>query len=330
MIPHNRVTTTEDDIRVVERVIRSGQLAQGSEVEALEAEFCAYTGRKYAVAVASGTAAIRLALLCCRNLVPTVPAYSCVALANAAYSFSERLGIADVLMEDWTIDPEDLGATPRESAVVAVNTFGAPANIAGIRAAAAGLVIEDCTHGFGAHKSDIEILSFHATKLIGAAGGGIVLTDNKDYAEQVRDRRDYDDKPVSGTRLNDKMSDVQAALVRSKLARFEAEIVERYDIAWLYAKKLRTLAGAKRLLLPIERATYYRFAITVEDACRTRKELGVKGIRAEQPICWWPDSKDAFPVSAMAEQELLSLPFYPGLKAEEIDIVTKALEEVLG
>jgi dTDP-4-amino-4,6-dideoxygalactose transaminase len=326
MIPHNKVLTTEQDIEALVRVGRSNQLTQGPEVEALEAEYCAYTGRKYAVAVGSGLAALRLALLCRRDLIPTVPAYSCVALANAAYSYSAKLGIADALPLSWTLDPSDIGESPGQTAVVTVNTFGVKAPLP----RAPLLVIEDCTHGFGDHRSDIEVLSLHATKLVGGAAGGMILTDVKTYADQCRDRRDYDDKASSGTRLNDKMSDIHAALARAKLARLPELIEEREEHAAAYRCGLEHIdPGLLTLPLGGDR-TWYRFVIrTKMEAPLLRAALHRKGVGAELPIEWWPDDKAPYPAALNAYRRNVSLPLYPGLSKEALHHVCKAVSEII-
>ena len=325
MIPHNRVLTTKEDIAAVSRVVASGQLAQGPEVLALEDEFRAYTGRKYAVAVASGTAAVRLALLCRRDCTPCVPAYSCVALANAAYSFSDALAIADVTSDRWTIDPDDLSEMGLAgAAVVAVNTFGVRSEIP----SGAALTIEDCTHGFGAHISDIEILSFHPTKLIGGAGGGMILTDVKDYADLCRDRRDYDDRLASGTRLNDKLSDVHAALVREKLKRLPLLLDERWELAYAYLAGLAPLTHSIDLPWVCPDRSWYRFVIDAGPVCR-KAALTSRGVQTERPVCWWPHDARPYPVSYRASRFLLSLPLYPGLSKDEVAHVCRSLKETL-
>ena len=328
MIPHNKVVVEQEDINALIRVGRSGHLSQGPETEALEADYCAYTGRKYAVAVGSGLAALRLALLCRRDLTPTVPAYSCVALSNAVYSFSAKIGIADVLPQVWTLDPSDLGESPGRSSVVTVNTFGVKARIP----RAAMLTIEDCTHGFGDHKSDIEILSLHATKLFGAAGGGMILTDEKAYADACRDRRDYDDKPSSGTRLNDKTTDIHSALARTKLARTPGLIDEREELALEYFDRLAELDMAGVLTLPtLADRTWYRFVIRAKkmDAPLLRAALHRKGICAELPIEWWAEEKAPYPAALNAYKRNVSLPLYPGLGKDAVRHICNAISEIL-
>lgn len=332
MIPHNRVITTSEDLEAVERVIRSGQLAQGPEVEALEAELCEFTGRKYAVCVASGLAALRVALSSRRDLTPTVPAYSCVALANAAYSWSEKLGVADVLPGKWTIDPFDLEPEEKEASVVAVNTFGVKADIGRIRTLSSFVpfIIEDCTHGFGDHISDVEVLSFYATKLIGGAEGGVLLTDSSYVAEYARDRRDYGDKPASGTRLNDKMSDVHAALVRTKLRRLPLLLEEREELAMLYLEELNPVRNKIELPSPGDQ-TWYRFVIGSQNGNVDHfiARLRARGVHAERPIEFWPDDVVPYPVSEKAMLSNVSLPLYPGLTKDEVRHVAAAVRELV-
>jgi len=321
MILHNKCVTTLEDVEFAERVIRSGR----PEVEALEEDLCAYTGRRHAVAVASGLAALRLALLCKRGLLPTVPAYSCVALANAAYSFYDKLGIADVEPDKWNLDANDI-ADPENAAVVVVNTFGVPTDLP----KNAGLVIEDSTHGFGLHRSEIEVLSFHSSKLIGGSVGGALLTDSKIYADAARDRRDYDNKPASGLRLNDKLGDVDAALVRSKLLRLHLILEERKELADLYFKELRPLQSKGLLELPyLGNNSWYRFVIRVKRHMAFMEAMFRKGVMTASPIEWWPDDTGPYPIAHSAYESLVSLPLYPGLTKAQVLRVCKAVGEVL-
>lgn len=330
MIPHNRVITTKEDIEAVSRVVASGQLAQGPEVKALEHEMCEYTGRKYAVAVASGLSALRLSMLCWKDRTPIIPAYSCVALTNAAYSWSDKIGIADVLPGEWTIDPDDLGPDASESTVVAVNTFGVPADVSRIIKTGA-VVIEDCTHGFrhyGRNLAFAQVCSFYATKLIGGAEGGIILTDGSNFAEKVRNYRDYGDKPASGLRLNDKMSDVHAVLVRSKLKRLPLLIEERAELAALYLKELNPVWGEIDIPFEGER-TWYRFVIETPDAEIYLRRLEQMNIQGERPVWdWMRCDKGKEPVAYSAHQRLVSLPLYPGLSRNEVGYIARCVREI--
>jgi dTDP-4-amino-4,6-dideoxygalactose transaminase len=339
MIPHNRVITTREDRGMVDRVIASGQLSQGPETEALEHELCEFTGRRHAIAVSSGTEAIRLALMAFSGRRATVPGYSCVALANAA--MAARRGkmpiAADVLPGQWTIDPDEVGHDLELDVVVAVNTFGVGSDVVGLKAAGAK-VIEDCTHGFGEHVSDVEVLSFHATKLLGGAGGGVILTGDDRIARFVRDMRDYDDKapgPLPSTiRLNGKMTDVHAALVRSKLRRLPLLIEERRALAALYWEHLRDVSVLLPEHVPFNGRTWYRFTIEVPDAEFYLRRLEQMGIQAQPPVTnWLAQSSPAIPEesapnSYRAYRGIVSLPCYPGLSKEEVMHIARCVREV--
>ena len=333
MIPHNRIIATQEQKDAVARVLDSAHFLQGQEVSALEKDFRVYTGRKHAIAVSSGLDAIRIALLFRRDLTPTVPAYSCVALANAAYSFSSKLWIADcdpARHKGWTLDCDDIGPEPGKAAVVVVNNFGVQADLP----KDAAYVIEDATHGFGSHKAEVTVLSLAATKLFGAAGskGGMILTDSQEIADFCRDRRCYDDKEASGTRLNSTMSDVDAALVRPHLAKIDSVLDERHDIAHAYVMQLKDAACDNLLSLPtiLNRSAWYRFVIhTAKPAALVRAALHRRGIMAERPIEWWVDGKVENPIAYKAYQHNLSLPFFLGITHEEIREVCQAVCEVL-
>lgn len=335
MIPHNKVTRTREDFAAVDRVLKSGHVTMGPEVQKLEEEFCAYTGRKYAIAVSTGSAALRLALLSRRDLTPVVPAYSCVALANAAmFCHPTKIHLADCTTNRsriWTIDT---GPFLPNAIVVALNTFGVKADMHRLLAHA-DFVIEDCTHGFGEHQSDIEILSLRATKLIGGDNGGMILTDISDVADFCRDHRSYDDKPACFFHTNDALTDTSAALARAKLARLNSILAERKELAEAYMYELASAAGSELLALPPNgEHTWYRFVVTLppekmaKQVCETMKKE--HGICVEQPIEWWPEGEmSTYPVAETAYLHNVSLPLYPGLTKYELIHVCEKLVEVL-
>jgi dTDP-3-amino-3,4,6-trideoxy-alpha-D-glucose transaminase len=333
MIPHNRVINTRADCEAVDRVIAGGHIAQGPEVEAFEHDMCAYTGRRHAIAVSSGTEALRLAMLAYSGRRVTVPAYSCVALANAA--MAARNGVmpvaADVMSGSWTIDPDEIGHDLELDVVVAVNTFGVKSDVLALSEVGAR-VIEDCTHGFGDHWSDIEVMSCHATKLLGGAGGGVILTGDERVARYVRDLRDYDDKPANCNRLNSKMSDVQAALLRSKLRRLTSMIEERAGIAMMYSAELD---GAVGVIRPdVVDRTWYRFTIEVPDADHMLRRLEQFRICAARPVDNWLVKSppivpiESAPTAYRAYDHIVSLPCYPGLTKAEVLHVAQCVREV--
>lgn len=346
-VPHNRLTFGEAEARAAADAVASGQWAGGPRVQALEVALARRARRAHAVGVASGLSALRLGLKALgveRGDEVIVPAYACVALANAALA----LGASPIAAEvgaDWNVDPRAVAAvrTSRTRAVIAVNTFGVAADVASL--GRTGLsVIEDCAHGFGlavadgvmGGRADLAVLSFHATKLIGAGEGGAVVTDRAEAAEVVRTWRDYGDEPPDGTRLNDKLSDVHAAIAGCQLERLEAMIAAREARAQRYEARLATVAqrtGAFRLPAGPAPRVWYRYAIelTERDAADVVDALRQRGIGAARPVTdWRPAGGRACPTADRAYARLVSLPLYPTLRDDEQERVCDALEVVLG
>src|SRR3989344_8381177 len=110
-VPHNRLTFGEEEVQAVADVVKSGHWAGGPRVKELEEALCARAGVKHAVGVSSGLSALRLALQGLgvkQGDEVIVPAYSCVALANAALTLGAVPVPADVREEDFTIDPQSV------------------------------------------------------------------------------------------------------------------------------------------------------------------------------------------------------------------------------
>jgi dTDP-4-amino-4,6-dideoxygalactose transaminase len=233
--------------------------------------------------------------------------------------------------------------TSRTRAVIAVNTFGVPADLASLRRLGAP-VIEDCAHGFGlavtdgvlGGRGDLAALSFHATKLLGAGEGGAVVTDRADVAEVVRAWRDYGDEPPDGTRLNDKLSDVHAAIAACQLERLDEMIAARQARARRYQTRLSPAAQRTRAFrLPtwVASRVWYRYAIELSDRTAVEVVEGMRrlGIGAARPVTdWRPAGGPACPVADRAYARVVSLPLYPTLSEDEQERVCEALEACTG
>jgi dTDP-4-amino-4,6-dideoxygalactose transaminase len=345
-VPHNRLTFGEAEARAAAEAVASGQWVGGPRVHALERRLAQRAGRAHAIAVASGLAALRLGLKALgvgRGDEVIVPGYACVALANAALALGATPIAADV-GDDWNLDPRAVAAvrTSRTRAVIAVNTFGAPADVTGLRRAGVP-VIEDCAHGFGlaiadgvlGGRSDLAALSFHATKLVGAGEGGAVVTERPDVAQVVRAWRDYGDEPPDGTRLNDKLSDIHAAIALCQLDRLDDMIEARHTRAQRYHARLAPIArrtGAFRLPAGSALRVWYRYAIELSERTAADVVDGLRrlGIGAARPVTdWRPTGGAPCPGADRASARLVSLPLFPTLRDDEQDRVCDALEAVL-
>lgn len=268
---------TGDERRAVTRVLDSGAFtsigAGAAEVEALEREWAGFTGARHCAAVASGTAAIELALAAA-DLEPgsevVVPALSFIATASAPVQRLLVPVFADIDPATFNLDPAAVAAaiTPRTSAILAVHLHGLPCDMAALRALAGRhglLLVEDAAQAHGATwqdrctgtLGDIAAFSLNASKNLPTCGeGGLVTTSDPALHERVVRQRQFGERPVgAGPRPylseevagNAKLAGVQAAFARCQLDRFACRQAARQrNVAALLAR----LAGLPGLVPP--------------------------------------------------------------------------------
>jgi perosamine synthetase len=299
MIPYGKQSISEDDIEAVVRSLRSDFLTCGPEVEAFEREFAAFVGAKHAVAVCNATAALHLAMRVLGigpgDRVVTSP-ITFVASANAAAYVVATPDFSDIDPKSYNLDPAVLEQNwkPDTKAVVAVDYAGQPCNlpeIARIARSRGAYVIEDACHGtgggfhaegrdwkLGGHPwADITTFSFHPVKTLTTGEGGILLTENDEWAAKARLLRTHGitRNPEEFTGLLDPLStnsdllssvlaeqgpwyyemqelgynyritDLQCALGRSQLQRLPEFISRRQQIASCYNQAFSNLNWLK-------------------------------------------------------------------------------------
>ncbi|GMW00719.1 MAG: aminotransferase DegT [Candidatus Hydrogenedentota bacterium] len=322
MIPHSAPTVGEAEAAAAARVIHSGHLSQGREVAAFESECAAFVGRRFAVAVSSGTSALHLALAALElpaHSRVAVPAYACASLSTAVHLCGlvpSFMDIADGYNADIAHCPPDAGA------VVVPHLFGLPA-----RTPTARLWIEDIAQSIGGPTGQgglLTVASFYATKLMTTGEGGMVLTDDLSLAEHVRDRRDYDNRDDFKTRYNYKMTDVQAAIGREQLRRLPGFVDRRRDVASRYHE---AFAGLPVVCPGGEGHVYFRYVIATDRRAALQRHLTEAGVESKRPVhC--PSHHyfgGQFPESDRAHERCLSLPIYPTLTAESRQRVVEAV-----
>jgi dTDP-4-amino-4,6-dideoxygalactose transaminase len=343
LIPHSRPTLGDDDARAVARVVRGGQIAQGPEVRAFERELAACLGVPAAAAVTSGTVALELAL---RALDVgagddvIVPTYTCDAVYHAVVRTGARPVLADVdpRTEALAMDDVRRRAGPKTRAIVVVHAFGRAIDVTPFLALGVPLV-EDCAQTLGAvvdgrpagAAGAAAICSFYATKLLTTGEGGAVAG-GPDVVARVRDGREYDERDDVAPRGNAKLTDIQAALGRSQLARLAAFIARRRAIAARY----RALLAGARCTVPEDAGAahvYHRFIVQVDrpvDAVIAA--LATRGVTARRPV-FRPLHRavgaGGYPEAERLWQRSVSLPCYPSLTGDEVDAVAAAVGEVL-
>ncbi len=285
LIPYGRQQIEEDDIAAVARVLRGDWLTTGPEVEKLEADLAKRIGAGYAVACASGTAALHLSLLALGigdGDRVVVPALTFTATASAARLVGAEVTFADVDPANGLMDTgmAEAALTDDVKAVLPVHLNGQTVDMAAFTEWAAKwdiALIEDACHAFGGTYrdaagdwrpvGDIEhdgtaCFSFHPVKAIAMGEGGAVTCRDDEIAARLRQYRNHGivRKPgpqpwayeVRDVGLNYRASDIHCALARSQLAKLDRFLARRRDIVSAYDRLFAPLAPALRPLARVD------------------------------------------------------------------------------
>jgi dTDP-4-amino-4,6-dideoxygalactose transaminase len=327
----------------VAAVIRRGWVAQGPEVAAFERELAARLGTDDVAAVASGSAALELALRALEvgaGHEVVIPSYVCDALHHAVRRVGATPVLADAQRATLSLSARDTAArlTARTRAIIVPHAFGLAVDLAPFLALGVP-VIEDCAQALGARHDTgpvgsagaLAVCSFYATKLLTTGEGGAVAGSERLVA-RVRDLRDYDEREDLTPRLNAKLTDLAAALGRSQLTRFDTFVARRRAIAARYRARL---AGASCALPPEAgaRHVFHRFVVELERSpAEVQAALAARGVAARRPV-FRPAHRalglEGFPEADRLWGRALSIPCYPTLADAEVETVATALRETL-
>jgi dTDP-3-amino-3,4,6-trideoxy-alpha-D-glucose transaminase len=340
----------------LERVLSSGALVLGPEVEAFEAEFAGWCGASHAVGVGNGLDALTLALRAAEigpGSEVIVPSHTFAATWLAVAAVGATLVPVEPDPATFTLEASAVAAavTPRTAAILPVSLYGHPAEMDGIMALAdrRGLfVLEDAAQAHGAeHRgrragalAHATAFSFYPTKNLGAVGdGGAVVTRDARLAERVRGLRNYGAWRKNEHRergINSRLDELQAAFLRVKLKRLEAANAARRDHATAYGAALADVDG---LVLPIEAAwarhVRHLYVVRCADRADVQARLLAAGLQTlvhyPTPCHLQPAFADLgfrpgqFPVAERFAAEVLSLPLWPAMEAAVVETVAEAL-----
>ena len=353
----------------IRRVLESGWFILGQEVKAFEQEFANYLGSSHCVSVASGTDAIELALRACGigagHIVFTV-SHTAVATVVAV----ERAGAIPVLIDidpaTYTMDPSSLEEAIRTAkqqvkslsaepkAIIPVHLYGQASDLSSIMRIAEAhdlTVIEDCAQCHGATFNGRRLgtlgraaaFSFYPTKNLGALGdGGAIVTTDPTVADNLRALREYGwrERYVSDIPgVNSRLDEMQAAILRPKLAHLDQDNAKRKAIAALYDRHL----DAERVITPEARDgehVYHQYVVRAggqsnRDALRQHlKDRGV-GTLIHYPVpvheqrAYRGRLQQLVDLSQTerAAREIVSLPIFPELGHEDVLRVTSAIAQ---
>jgi dTDP-4-amino-4,6-dideoxygalactose transaminase len=363
MIPILQLQTQYSDIQqeiedAVLSALRSTAYINGPEVGAFEQEFAAWHGVEDAVGVGSGTEALHLAVRALELEVDDEvisPAFTFIASAGAIALAGATPAFCDIESRYFNLDPEDLKKriTPKTKAVVVVHLFGHPAPMDEILAIAKEhnlVVIEDCAQATGAEykgrkvgtMGDFGCFSFFPSKNLGGIGdGGMVLANSPDKLAKIRvlkshgsDVKYYHD--TLGT--NSRLDTIQAAALRVKLKHLDRWNSERRRVADRYISNLKGHVG-----VPCEmndcRHVYHQFTTRVPNRDEFKAYLQENGVGS---MIYYPvslhqqkafihlgyDDLD-FPVTREAQESVLSLPMFPELTNDQVDLICEKVKSYI-
>ena len=338
-------------------VLESCQFTLGSEVASFEEEFAAYTRSSFAIGLNSGTSALHVALLAANvgpgDEVITVP-FTFVATVAAVHYTGARAVFVDIDPITYTIDPDRIEAaiTPNTKAILPVHLYGHPADMDPIMAIARkhGLVVvEDACQAHGAEYKgrrvgsigDLGCFSFYPGKNLGAYGeGGLVTTHDAEFDRIVRMLRDWGAEKKYQHVLkgyNYRLEGIQGAVLRVKLKHLEKWTKARRAAALRYDDCFQRSAIITPLQMQYAHHVYHIYAIRTARRAVCQQALqacGIQtGIHYPIPVHLLPAYADLgyragqFPHAERAANEVLSLPMFPELTADQIDTVAHAVLE---
>ena len=338
-------------------VFDSAQFVLGKEVAAFEEEFAAFCGVQHGIAVNSGTSALHLALLAAGigagDEVITTPSTFVATVAAVGYTGATPVFV-DVDPVTYTIDPTQIEAaiSPKTKAILPVHLYGNPADMDPILAIAGRyglMVIEDAAQAHGAEykgrrcgsMGELGCFSFYPGKNLGAYGeGGLVTTNNPEFARKIRMLRDWGAEKKYQHVLkgfNYRMEGVQGAILRVKLRYLERWTEARRVHAQAYGSILSESGMALPTELAGNRHVYHVYAVLTPHRQELVKSLDAQGIQTgihyPYPVHLLPAYSDLnynvgdFPVSERIAAEEVSLPMFPELTKLQIESVGNAVSE---
>ena len=347
------VVMGEEERAAVERVLRSGRLVQGQEVEEFEQEFGALVDGRECVAVNSGTSALHLGLLAL-GIGPgdevVVPSFTFAATANAVAMTGATPVFADIEAGSFCLDPASVKdvLTSRTRAIAPVHLYGHVADMDGLRnlAETHGLsIVEDACQAHGARLGDsaagaigeVAAFSFYATKNMTTGEGGMVVCRDAETARRVRLLRNQGmevryQNEIAG--LNNRMTDLAAAIGRVQLGRLATMTARRQAIAASYDAGLVGVTTPP--VAPGTTHVYHQYTVRTADRDRALTELDERGIDA---AVYYPVPTHRLPAYGLdvhlpeterACAEVLSLPIRPDLTTDQVERVIATVNDVVG
>ena len=381
MIYYGKQFIDEQDINAVIEVLKSDFLTQGPVIEKFEKAVAGYCGVKYAVAVTNATSALHIACLAAGldkgDMLWTSP-ITFTASANCGRYCGADVDFVDIDDSTYNMSISALKEKLEKSkikpkVVIPVHLAGQSCEmqeIYDISKQYGFTVIEDASHAIGADYkdtkvgcckySDMTVFSFHPVKIITTGEGGMVLTNNEELYKNLTLYRSHcitrDENLMTkeadgpwyyqqiGLGFNYRMTELQAALGLSQLAKVDKFVARRRQLAERYNELLKDLPLKLPYQNPETDSSWHLYIIRVDfnKIKKTKKqifaEMKAKGVCLNLhyiPVHTQPYYQNLgfkhgdFPVSEKYYEEAFTLPLYYSLTDEQQDCVVSALKEVL-
>ncbi|MFJ9577076.1 aminotransferase class I/II-fold pyridoxal phosphate-dependent enzyme [Streptomyces sp. NPDC101191] len=361
----------EEEASAAAEAVRSGWVAQGPRVAAFEQAFADRVGARHGVAVSSCTTALHLALVAL-GIGPgdevVVPSLSFIATANAVRYVGAEPVFADVDLATGNLTAATVDAvrTRRTKGVLVVHQGGVPADVEELREAcvAWGLpLVEDAACAIGSTVAGRSVgrgallaaWSFHPRKLLTTGEGGMITTDDAEWAARLRRLREHgmnvsaaerhaSGKPVLESYLetgfNYRMTDIQAAVGLAQLAKLDAMVARRRELAARYAALLADVPGLEPVRDPAHGESNFQsywvllgedFPVGRDELLATLAEAGVsarRGIMASHlEPAYEGHPAAALPVTERISRDSLILPLFHTMTEQQQDHVVAVLRE---
>ena len=346
------------------KILDHGQYILGPEIKEIEEKLAAFTGRPYAISVASGTDALLMPLLAekvGRGDAVFAPTFTFIATAGAIALTGATPVFVDIDAETFNIDPGKLEAAIQKTigekkllpkAIIPVDLFGQPADYAAIQAIADKyklFVLEDAAQSFGAVQNNtkagalarVAATSFFPAKPLGCYGdGGMIFTDDKSLYEQLLSIRVHGQGLDKYTNvrigINGRMDSLQAAVLLAKMTIFPEEIERRQEVAARYD---RLLAGAVKtpLVRSGNTSAWAQYSVLHPRRDEVIKKLRDNNIptavyypiplHLQEAFANLGYRQGDFPVAEKIAGEIFSLPMHPYLAPQAQEHIAEVIRQ---
>jgi dTDP-4-amino-4,6-dideoxygalactose transaminase len=352
------------DIQNVVKVLKSGNLIQGEQVLELENIVSTYLGVKHCIAVSNGTATMHLTLKSLGIGIGDeviVPAFSYVATANVVELVGAKPVFVDIDIDTFNIQKSRIESaiTEKTKAIIPVHEFGLACDIKEIYAIAKRnniYVIEDAACALGAKDSnqfagtfgDVGSFSLHPRKAITSGEGGLIVTNDSELDRRLRILRNHGIEYVDGKMnfveagFNYRLTDIQAALVKSQFRRLDSILATRNELAQVYFEEIRNPLVKLPAFVDGKVHTWQTFHVLLDSELsqdNILKYLKTEGIGSNYgaqciPFQHYYASKYhhncslKFPNALLAFKQGLALPLYEKLSKEQVSYISRIVNKI--